>query len=60
MNKAEIAISIGQLFLLILNFINYKSMNLYRCDSLPFCIKYLINYLLSIIIIILMIINLSI
>ena len=58
--KSEIAIVIGQVFLLIMQFVNFKSMDLYNPDTLPYCIKYLINYILSIIIIILMIIELSI
>lgn len=56
----KIAIVIGQVFLLIMQFVNLKSILLYNPDTLPFCIKYLINYILSITIIILMIIELSI
>ena len=56
---SKIAIAIGQVFLLIIQFVNSKSMDLYNPDTLPYCIKYLINYIINIIIIILMIINLS-
>lgn len=64
MNKIKLAIIIGQLFLLILQFINFKSMKYIwhenLSESIIYAFKYILNYILSIIIIILMVICLAI
>ncbi len=57
MNKAKLGIIIAQIFLLLMQFINLKSMFLYKSDSISYNVKYFINYLYSLVIIILMTIS---